>query len=117
MQKYHKLLQYAIKYGRRPLGEGNCNAVLTTWAKNVRGYDERYIGWGYEDSNFAKRAILAGLQMDWIDLEKGETTMVHLPHERQPEYFKEDIINKNYQLFKNTDNPIIANKNIQWGKL
>jgi cellulose synthase/poly-beta-1,6-N-acetylglucosamine synthase-like glycosyltransferase len=115
MQHYNYLLNYAVKYGKRPLGEGNCNAVSTEWAQSVRGYDERYIGWGYEDSSFSKRAHKAGLNMLWIELGV-DTTMVHLPHERTKEYFGDSVIKKNYELFKNDNHPIVANKNITWGK-
>ena len=41
---------------RHLLGTGACQAVRKEWFYDVRGYDEKYIYWGYEDRDMFRRA-------------------------------------------------------------
>lgn len=114
MSAYPKILRYAKKHGRKPFGEGNCQGMLLDWVMSVRGHDERYIGWGYEDSNMTLRATRAGLRTTWVSQKTG---MVHLPHPRDPEYFHMPSIQKSLSMFKNEPQPMVANQDIEWGQL
>ena len=113
MMEYFRLLKHAKKFGRKPFGEGNCNGVSRSWAVRVRGYDERYIGWGYEDSNFYKRARMDGFGTIWLK----NTTMIHMFHKRNPNYFHMPSIRKSLKMFTDTPQPLIANEEKEWGKV
>lgn len=47
-------------------GTGACQATRRDWLIRVRGYDEGYVFWGYEDRDMFWRARRAGLDVTWI---------------------------------------------------
>ena len=102
---------------KKPHGEGCCHGVRTEWLKETGGHDERYIGWGYEDKDLALRAKSAGFKMVWID---NQTSMIHLPHPRNKNYFSNKHISANKNLFesKRLKVPSIkVNIGKKWGSL
>ncbi len=48
-------------------GLGSCQAVSRKWAESVHGWDERFVTWGAEDTDFCERAVLAGKENVWLD--------------------------------------------------
>jgi len=102
--------------GSKTHGDGCCNGVLTRWVKRVRGYDEQYIGYGAEDSDFASRAELSGFKRTWIHK---ATTMIHLPHPKAGKYYDQKVFKRNRKMFfkKQRTREKIVNKDKQWGKL
>jgi len=97
-----------------PHGEGCCHGVSRAWLMSVNGHDEQYIGWGYEDKDLVLRARAAGFTMVWID---DQTSMVHLPHKRNKNYFKFTHINRNKDYFnkKRGNVRVKVNSNRKWG--
>lgn len=60
-------------------GTGACQATRRDWMIRVRGYDERYVFWGYEDRDMVLRARCAGLRVVWIH---ERTAMLHQWHRK-----------------------------------
>lgn len=60
-------------------GTGACQAVRREWLLAVRGYDEKYVYWGYEDRDMFQRAKRAGLDIVWIH---DKTSMLHQWHKK-----------------------------------
>jgi GT2 family glycosyltransferase len=95
--RYHKYLTYVQSDPvRAPHGEGCCQVLLTKHLNSLGGHDETYIGWGYEDKDLEYRARRMGLKTIWID---DRTSMVHLPHPRDTQYFNHIRIAQNKARF------------------
>lgn len=63
---------------RRPTrGTGACQAAPREFFFDVRGYDERFRFWGYEDLDMTSRAACYGLEVEWIS---ERTFMLHQWH-------------------------------------
>lgn len=62
---------------RRTPGTGACQSASKDFFFHVRGYDERYVHWGNEDSDMRDRAIAHGLELVWIS---EQTSMLHQWH-------------------------------------
>ncbi len=58
-------------------GTGACQAAATAWFKKVGGYDEKYVHWGFEDTDMFYRAKKDGLVPCWIH---DRTSMLHQYH-------------------------------------
>lgn len=58
-------------------GTGACQATLRRWFEEVRGYDEKYVYWGFEDKDLLRRAKRSGLTLAWIH---EQTSMLHQWH-------------------------------------
>lgn len=54
---------------RADFAMGGCQIFSRLWAMKVRGYDEAYVEWGADDTDFAHRAEKAGLTNVWIERE------------------------------------------------
>ncbi len=61
-------------------GTGACQGVARSFFFDVRGYDESYVFWGFEDGDMLNRAKRSGLSLSWIH---DHTSMLHQwhPHE------------------------------------
>lgn len=94
--EYFSILKSAKDQQGKVHGEGCCNAVTTAWLNAVRGYDERYIGFGAEDSDLMYRAKYAGLKRIWLE---DKTSMIHLPHDKTGVYYDQSMFDKNKKLF------------------
>lgn len=117
---YNRLLVAAQKEHQKRIGEGCCIGLSLDWITSVNGWDENYIGWGYEDTDLLFRAELAGLKRCYID---HKTNMIHLPHSRVGKYYnntngvrnKRRLIQK--QASKIPKNKLIrADNKTAWGK-
>jgi len=111
---YFRLLEKAKKSKKRPHGEGCCHGVSTEWLRSVRGLDERYIGWGFEDKDLVLRAKFSGYSIVSLS---SKTSMVHLPHSRDKKYFNKKLRLRNERLYKEkrASKDVIANVNTKWG--
>ncbi len=59
------------------LGTGACQSASREFFFHARGYDERYVHWGSEDSDMRDRALAHGLELVWIT---DQTEMLHQWH-------------------------------------
>lgn len=64
------------------LGSGACQSTTRAWFEQVRGYDERLLGWGYEDDDLRRRARQDGLLPISVQY---RTYMLHQWHETDRE--------------------------------
>lgn len=69
--------------------------TATTWDR-VGGFDEAYLGYGGEDTDFARRAERAGVAMAWIG--SARASHQHHPVSRPPVEHVDDIV-RNARLF------------------
>ncbi len=67
---------------RKAMGTGACQGAPLSFFERVRGYDERYVYWGFEDKDMVSRAERAGLSLVWIH---EQTSMLHQWHRRMAE--------------------------------
>jgi len=116
---FSSLLAEAKTSGVPLHGDGCCNGLSTKFAVKIQGYDETYVGYRAQDSDFALRAISGGLHKVWID---SFTSMVHLPHLRVGEYYSDKYKVTNKAKYKkktkwDSKKVVIANKNTAWGML
>jgi len=118
---YPSILAQAQKV--KPRGYGCCHGVATSWLLKVHGYDETYFGWGAEDRDLEVRAGYDGFRFVWAN---EYSSMVHLPHPKQGEYYDQARIEKNLAKYEalnslTEDNhkkdSIVVNENITWGAL
>jgi len=112
-EKYNDLVRVA-KMSR---GEGCCQSAETNLLMSIGGYDESYVGWGYEDTDLIHRAKIAGATVQYLPK---NVSMVHLPHSRATAYYSSNysIQNKNrlsVRLASKTD--AVANVGLSWGAL
>lgn len=114
---YNRMVKFAQQDAfKKPHGEGCCHGVSHDWLMTVNGHDENYIGWGYEDKDLVLRAVHSGFRVIWID---HATSMLHLPHHRDTNYFGYEIRRKNELYYKSkigNVNPFV-NINRVWGEL
>jgi glycosyltransferase involved in cell wall biosynthesis len=114
---YAQLLKEARATGRRLHGEGCCTGLPTKWTQNVRGWDERYIGYGAEDSDIILRAKLCKFKLVWINK---LTSTIHMPHPKKSAYYsakKYLLPNRRRYLQRKQNKDIIVNTNKRWGQL
>jgi len=116
---FSSLLQEAKHSGIPLHGDGCCNGVSTKWAVAVHGYDETYVGYRAQDSDFALRAVFGGLKKTWIE---GVANMVHLPHPRSGAYYSDQYKVTNKRKYKkktkmSAKKIVVANIDVAWGKL
>lgn len=111
---YNKILTIA-KDINNLYGDGCLHVTNTDFIKRTGGSDEKFIGWGYEDSDLTYRSIR--LQLKSIDIAK-KTTMIHLPHgDYTSNYYSTQIRNKNkaYYDYKKEHKIFNANTIFPWG--
>lgn len=114
--RYNDLVRYASETYPRMVGEGCCQCLETKFMVDLGGYDERYVGWGYEDTDFICRARRRG-KTPWYIHEM--SSMVHLPHSRAANYYSNYFAGANKQRLVQTrrSSTYIANVSIPWGEL
>ena len=86
---YSVLMNLVIEENKKLYGEGPCFAIPTKWLKQVRGYDEQYVGHGAQVSDIRLRAAKVGFKR--CSIEK-KTSTIHLPHTKdlKTEYYLRD---------------------------
>jgi glycerol-3-phosphate cytidylyltransferase len=93
---------------------GGCQIVDRKWAASVHGYDEAYILWGAEDTDFMERACQAGKKNIWIE---NETSYFHQWHDQSNRTADVAQKSKNRERLKLTETkqlPIVRNPHA-WG--
>jgi predicted glycosyltransferase involved in capsule biosynthesis len=115
VEKYCELLTFARTTWKIKVGEGCCQALLTDQLKNVGGYDEKYIGWGYEDTDLIRRLTVLNYPTEYIH---DVTSQIHLPHSRGGEYYANVHSSNNKKMLQTKDykNNVIANIGVNWGE-
>lgn len=102
---------------KKVYGIGNCLALPTQWLLEVNGWNEKFIGWGEEDTNLFLRARYAGFKI--VNVNK-QTSMIHLPHPKTSKYYSEEMIRKNKKLSQSQrpeiTGQVVVNRDIEWGK-
>jgi len=95
---------------RKSFGTGACQATDNSWFQKVRGYDEKYMLWGFEDTDMKHRAQRDGLELHWIH---EKTSMLHQWHQniRNTKLFLKYANKARYYL---TRNKIVKNSS-GWG--
>lgn len=116
---FSTLLQEAMNSKNSFHGDGCCNGIATGVAMKMRGYDETYTGYRAQDSDFALRAIVYGLQKIWVHT---KTSMIHLPHQRVGDYYSDVNRTRNKQRYREKTHMaakqiVIANADTPWGIL
>lgn len=94
---FGSLLELAKKQTVKFHGDGCCNGLLTKHMLSLGGYDERYIGYGAEDSDLAFRTSLIGLKKVWVDK---KTDIIHMPHPKSGVYYDKSFFDKNKLMYK-----------------
>lgn len=114
VNNYKKLLTLSKKTTPKLRGEGCCQATTTRWFKQVRGYEEQFIGFSGEDSDVNIRAVKSGLKKVWIH---HATSMIHLPHPKTGVYYsaKHRVHNRELYVKRARSNCVIANLSGKWG--
>lgn len=84
---------------RATRGTGACQAALREFFFEVRGYDEQFRFWGYEDLDMTSRATCYGLDVEWIS---ERTYMLHQwhPSVKLDRNFQRKINRWRYELTK-----------------
>jgi glycosyltransferase involved in cell wall biosynthesis len=95
---------------RQAAGTGACQAARTEWFHRIRGYDEKYLFWGFEDKDTVHRALKSGLTLSWIH---DDTSMLHQYHlnVKNTRYLRKLINKTRYYL---TRGQIVKNRRT-WG--
>lgn len=117
---------FKIAKNSKLYGQGACFGINTKWLKTVRGYDEKYIGWGAQVNDIVIRARACGFLP--INLNKFNNIFtIHLPHEKKDSYYSNAYKIANKRRFKSrkkvlknkkqiTIKDVIVNTNI-WGMI
>ena len=107
------LAQPRFKYERLSLG---INLALTYFYNKIKGYDEKYKLWGYEDDDLIKRLEIFGLNTKSIEYKSVYFHQWHKMYEgvKKIKGYKKQI-EKNKERFKKNFS-IIRNKN-GWGEI
>ena len=103
---------YLARTELRPqYGMGACQCAPRAWFERVRGYDEGFRWWGYEDQDMVHRARKSGLEPVWIT---AETSMLHQWHPKQNTERRLQIkLNQwRYRLLK----PVVRRNPFGWGE-
>lgn len=96
---------------RQAMGTGACQATDTRWLRSIRGYDEAYVFWGFEDKDLVHRARRSGLELRWIH---EQTSMLHQWHRttKNDRYLRKLLNKTRYYL---TRELVVKNKPT-WGR-
>lgn len=80
---------------------GGCQCGHINMWEKVRGYDERYIGWGSEDVDLLQRVHRAEFRVRWLGESIDSIMLFHQPHEKFN--YKQDMKDQysNLEYYKN----------------
>lgn len=59
---------------------GGCQCAHKSLWNKVRGFDEKYIGWGSEDCDLLNRMAMSGAKIKWLGEEPDSIMLFHQPH-------------------------------------
>ena len=89
----------------RPRLSGNNIAVWRHDFERLNGFDERFVGWGYEDCDLQERLERAGLRVRSL---LWRTMPVHLWHPPAPTFVRNGHGTANRQYFLTADRPVFC---------
>jgi GT2 family glycosyltransferase len=89
-----------------------CGAIKRAWFETLRGFDEDFLHYGYEDDDFAYRLTAAGVRFDFSDLE-----VWHQWHVPGSGNMSSDLYDAKRKLFLEGKIGIERNLNREWGEL
>ena len=92
-------------------GMGGCQFAVRSWFEEVRGYDEGYRWWGWEDQDMAHRARRSGLAWVWVE---ERTAMLHQWHKKLNDRHHVEIW-KNRFRYWTTRHRVVKNLD-RWGE-
>ena len=92
---------------------GGCQCANKILWDRVRGFDEKYIGWGSEDVDLLKRMTMSGAKIKWLGEEPDSIMLFHQPHDKPN--IKGDLEDQdvNKRILNHIDNYVV-NKD-GWG--
>jgi glycosyltransferase involved in cell wall biosynthesis len=86
-----------LRISMRPRLSGNNIAIWRADYERVNGFDEQFVGWGFEDRDFQQRLERLGVRVRSILL---RTTAVHLWHAPAPSFTRNGIGTPNLDYFR-----------------
>jgi hypothetical protein len=117
LKKYGELKRQS-NYRWQNGSNGAAQIVSSEWFFINKGYDEEMEMWGGMDNEFSQRAVLTGLERDWID---NETSILHQYHDSgkslsNPIFMREGnkCKQKNKRILKQRRKKVNMK---EWGKL
>ena len=100
-------VRHSDRRGPPPQGVERCNDYRCFWSLNfamrratflaVGGFDERYVGYGGEDTDFGKTLDQAGVPIAWI--KGGRAYHQYHPHHMPPVHHLDSVV-RNAELFE-----------------
>lgn len=100
-----------IKYRTSP---GGCQCMdIDSWNK-IRGYDERYKGWGSEDMDLVLRASKANIKIKWLGESRDTIMIFHQPHDKK-DISKDLECQEKNKKFLHDISDYRANVGLDWG--
>jgi len=70
---------------------GGCQCIHKSSWEMLRGFDEKYIGWGSEDYDLLTRAKIAKLKIKWMGESLESIMLFHQPHAKTSIQIKRDL--------------------------
>jgi hypothetical protein len=70
---------------------GGCACLHRDGWNKIRGYNQRYLGWGSEDFDLVLRARKARIGVKWMGEEPNSIMVFHQPHPKSNEQIKKDL--------------------------
>lgn len=108
------LLPLAKEHTNKLYGDGFCHGIDVEFLLQNNGFDEQFIGWGYEDSDMTYRSLKKKKGIDITHI----VTAIHLPHKIDNTYTKNKFKEKNKLYFlKKKKLGLTTNNNKKWGLL
>jgi glycosyltransferase involved in cell wall biosynthesis len=86
----------------RPRFSGNNIALWRTDFERVNGFDEQYVGWGFEDRDLQRRLAAVGVRVRSI---LHRTQPVHLWHEPAPSFSRNGAGTENLRYYLRSEGP------------
>jgi GT2 family glycosyltransferase len=99
--KFYQVLRVPM----RPRLTGNNIALWRSDFERVNGFDERFVGWGFEDTDLQSRLERAGLSIRSI---LSRSTPLHLWHPQDPSFARNGIGTANRRLYLSGHRPIVS---------
>ena len=100
---FEKLIKF-VKYKPKsielfsPSSTGGCNIISQDAFERMKGYDARFVGWGYEDTDYHHRSQEAGNRV--IHLPDKDAVCWHLQHDNAIRGYDNGHYQRNIDLFQ-----------------
>jgi glycosyltransferase involved in cell wall biosynthesis len=91
-----------LRMPMRPRLSGNNIAVWRSDLERINGFDEQFVGWGFEDRDLQQRLEQIGVRTRSI---LGHTATLHLWHPLAPSFARNGAETENLRYFRRRDRP------------